>query len=319
MKNQGFSLRLNDEIVLSIFAKDKKSKEIINFFADATQLKPDDQKTAQSKKRIFVLSNENELLSSKKDNASIINIDSNDSYLKLEPETIYRFPPREPDKNSSDHPDPGKMTRDEWRWRQLTRLSSVVGGYTLLNGGFLIHSGLAGFNFKNSNKGVILSGASGSGKTSASRLLKSPWFSLSDDLTIITKNSDNSYSAHPLPTWSSFFGKKLSVSIKKWNIEKSIPISTIVFFDRGDNSKIKRTGPARSLCLLTELAKQANEFLINGLDKKTILNFNKNMFLNIYEFIKSIPGYTLNLDLNKKFWEEMETIPKINPDFPVKK
>lgn len=307
MNNQHYLIKLNDSTKLSITAVDSISEEIVDFFAKATNLK-----AVNSSPENFIgtitVGSKGLKTSLAIEISGIPAGKSLNTTLLLEPKELYRFPLREPDNSTSAHRDQDLMTEDEWKWRQLSRLSSMVGRYALLNGGFLYHGGLADFR----GKGVLLAGASGSGKTSASILLKDPWTSLSDDLTIVVKDDKGKYFAHPLPTWSVFFGKELSVKKNFWELENKIPVSVAVFFDRGPDNRIKKAGKAHSLCLLTELAKQSNRFLLQKMDLQVVSEFNKKFFLNINEFIRKIPGFTLELDLKKEFWEEMEKIPGLN-------
>lgn len=67
-------------------------------------------------------------------------------------------------------------------------------------GGLLLHGALA----ECKRQGVILAGPGTVGKTTASRRLRLPWHSLSDDATLVVRDRAGRFGAHPWPTWSRF-------------------------------------------------------------------------------------------------------------------
>ena len=99
---------------------------------------------------------------------------------------------------------------------QLMEIGLVISSCAEARGGLLIHGALA----KKNNQGIILAGPSDAGKTTASLRLPSSWTSLSDDCTLIVRDDNGQYHAHPWPTWSSFLlngnqGAKLGCTIKR--------------------------------------------------------------------------------------------------------
>jgi SynChlorMet cassette protein ScmC len=86
------------------------------------------------------------------------------------------------------------------RFIHLVQLSLILAREAQTCGGVLLHGALAEWN----GLGVILAAPGGMGKTTASNRLPAPWRSLSDDLTLIVRDSQKNYWAHPWPTWSRF-------------------------------------------------------------------------------------------------------------------
>ncbi len=83
---------------------------------------------------------------------------------------------------------------------QLMQLSLVIAREAQACGGVLIHGALAELD----GMGVILAAPGGTGKTTASNRLLAPWRSLCDDTTLVVRDAQGNYWAHPWPTWSCF-------------------------------------------------------------------------------------------------------------------
>jgi len=231
-------------------------------------------------------------------------------FFKLDPEETPRIFMRDgtPARNSDGSIN--YLSEEEWMWRHLSRLSALIGGCFFDKGGFLIHSGLVKFQPAGSEKkrGVLLAGASGSGKSTASGMFLPPWYSLSDDLTLIVKNKNGSYYAHPFPTWSRVLWKEDKVRFKSVDFSNPVELGTVIFIDRGPEAKLEPAGKGEALCLLTELVKQANEHFVLQMDRKNIVEFNKKYFLNLNSFVRNVNSYSYNLKIDNTFWKEVEKI-----------
>ena len=112
------------------------------------------------------------------------------------------------------------------RFVHLVQLSLILARQAQTCGGILLHGALADWN----GLGVILAAPGGTGKTTASNRLPAPWKSLSDDLTLIVRDSQKNYWAHPWPTWSRFLW---GGSGGEWNVQKAVPLGGIFFLTFG--------------------------------------------------------------------------------------
>ena len=173
-------------------------------------------------------------------------------------------------------------------------------------GGVLIHGGLA----EKDGVGIILAGPGDIGKTTASRRLKFPWKSLSDDCTLIVKDKKGTYRAHPWPTWSDFmFGGQGG----SWDVQKSIPLKAVYLLSRNDKDYVEPIGEGQAACMLNESADQAWLALANDFeDDEQRKAMNIQRFNNICEMVKKVPVHLLHISRNGSFWEKIEKSLELN-------
>lgn len=106
---------------------------------------------------------------------------------------------------------------------QMMRIASTVAPETLARGGLLLHSALAEYR----GSGFVMAGPGTMGKSTASGRLPSPWHSLCDDMTLVVRDGNGRYHAHPWPTWSRFFFSGVGGS---WAVERSVPLGQSSFW-----------------------------------------------------------------------------------------
>jgi SynChlorMet cassette protein ScmC len=168
-------------------------------------------------------------------------------------------------------------------------------------GGVLLHGALAEWN----GFGIILIGAGGTGKTTASRRLPPPWKSLSDDLTFVVRDSQNTYWAHPWPTWSRFLQGDPDGT---WNVQKAVPLRSIFFLKQSDENRVTSVGNGLSTRLLLQSIQQASILMIRGLGPEKVRQIHLQWFDNICPISKSVPLHTLEISLTGPFWQEIEPV-----------
>ncbi len=100
---------------------------------------------------------------------------------------------------------------------QAMQISMTIVRDAQVRGGLLIHGALAAWQGSAEKAGGMVSGAimagPGSvGKTTASSRLSGPWRSLSDDMTLVVRDPQGHYWAHPWPTWGRFLENAAGVS-----------------------------------------------------------------------------------------------------------
>lgn len=184
---------------------------------------------------------------------------------------------------------------------QLMQLSLIFCNQVETQGGLLIHGGLAEKN----GVGIILAGPGEVGKTTASKRLPPPWTSLSDDSTLIVRDKNGLYHAHPWPTWSTFmFGGKGG----SWDVQHSVPLKAIFLLHQNEKDHIEPIGKGQAVCMLNETSEQIWWMLANGFDdqKRQLLNLQR--FNNICQLTKTIPGYILHISKNGSFWQEIDRV-----------
>ena len=184
---------------------------------------------------------------------------------------------------------------------QLVQLSLVIARQAQNFGGLLLHGALAERN----GWGVVLAGPGRVGKTTASRRLRSPWRSLSDDATLIVRDEKGAYWAHPWPTWSRFMSDGPNGT---WDVNHAVPLRGIFFLEQAQQDQIAPAAPGQSVCLLVELAEHTSWSMAHGYGKEAAQMLRLQRFENICSLANTVQCYHLHLSLDGAFWEEIERV-----------
>jgi hypothetical protein len=181
----------------------------------------------------------------------------------------------------------------------LTRLSLILARQSQAGGGVLLHGGLA----ERDGLGVILAAAGGTGKTTASNRLPAPWRSLCDDTTLVVRDTQGSYWAHPWPTWSRFLDGEPSGT---WDVQNAVPLKGLFFLARAAEDRAERLGLGHTVSMLVECAGQASMVMALGLDPEELRAHHLERFNNLCALARMTPAHRLHLSLTGAFWQEME-------------
>jgi hypothetical protein len=167
--------------------------------------------------------------------------------------------------------------------------------------GLLLHGALAELN----GAGVILAGASGAGKTTASSRLAPPWRSRSDDAVLIVKATDGRYWVHPWPTWSRL--SHTGLVDPTWDVQRALPLAAVCFLRQNEADAIAQMGAGRAAGLLVQSAEQAATLMpyTSVVDRraKRIQRLN-----NACALSRAVPSYQLELSLAGTFWRLLEDV-----------
>jgi len=187
---------------------------------------------------------------------------------------------------------------------QLMQLSSILARSAQTRGGVLLHGALA----EKDGIGVILAAPGGTGKTTASGRLPAPWRSLCDDATLVVRDAQGNYRAHPWPTWSRFLGEGSggTGSGGTWNVQRAVPLKGVYFLSRALEDHVDSVGPGHALSLLVECAKQASQLMGRGLGKEATRVLHLERFDNLCALARAVPTHVLHISLTGAFWEEIE-------------
>jgi SynChlorMet cassette protein ScmC len=181
----------------------------------------------------------------------------------------------------------------------MVRLSLVFAREAQARGGFFIHGALA----EKGGRGVILAAPGGTGKTTASKRLPAPWRSLCDDTTLVVRDPQGVYWAHPWPTWSSFQDDGPGGT---WNVQAAVPLKAIFVLVQADENRVERVGPGQAVSLLVECVRQASQFMPVGLFKEEIHALHLERFNNLCALARVIPVSVLHISRTGAFWQEIE-------------
>jgi hypothetical protein len=179
------------------------------------------------------------------------------------------------------------------------RLSLIFAREAQARGGVLIHGALA----EKDGGGVILTAPGGTGKTTASNRLPAPWRSLCDDTTLVVRDPQGSYWAHPWPTWSRFQNGGPGGT---WDVQNAVPLRAIFVLAQASENRVERVGPGHAVSLLVECVRQASQFMPLGLFKEEIHALHLERFNNLCALARVIPTHALHISLTGAFWREID-------------
>jgi hypothetical protein len=182
---------------------------------------------------------------------------------------------------------------------QLMQLSLVIARDVQARGGVLIHGALA----ERDGIGVILAAPGGTGKTTASNRLLAPWRSLCDDATLVVRDPQGNYWAHPWPTWSRFLEGGPGGT---WDVQSAVPVKGIFFLAQAVEDRVERVGPGHAVSLLVECAEQTSQLMARGLSKEETRALHLERFNNLCALARVVPTHVLHISLTGAFWQEIE-------------
>jgi hypothetical protein len=190
---------------------------------------------------------------------------------------------------------------DRWGNLQinLLRLSLTFLHAAHARGGTLIHGALA----KRDGMGVILAAPGGTGKTTASNRLPAPWRSLCDDATLVVRDPQGNYWAHPWPTWSRFLDGGQGGT---WDVQNAVPVKGIFFLARAAKDRVERLGEGHAVSLLVEGVRHVSMFMSSDRFKEEKRALHLEGFNNLCALARAVPTYVLHISLTGAFWQEIE-------------
>jgi len=155
------------------------------------------------------------------------------------------------------------------------RLSLIFAREAQARGGVLIHGALA----ERDGLGVILTAPGGTGKTTASNRLPAPWRSRCDDTTLVVRDLQGNYWAHPWPTWSRLLEEGPGGCT--WDVQSAVPVKAIFFLAQAVEDRVERIGPGHAVSLLLECVGQASTLMASGLREKELRALHMERFDNL--------------------------------------
>lgn len=190
---------------------------------------------------------------------------------------------------------------EQRRTLQLIRILLAVSTEVQGRGGVLLHGALA----ERDGNGVVLAGPGGVGKTTLSGRLAPPWNSLSDDATLVVRDPEGAYWAHPWPTWSQFVTDGPGGS---WDVQRAVRLRGIFFLNRAEQDHAEVVGSGHAVALLIESAEQAWWGMTPHMSAEEKRASRLQRLDNICALARAVPTYILRFIATGAFWREIERV-----------
>jgi len=168
-------------------------------------------------------------------------------------------------------------------------------------GGFPLHAALVEWN----RAGVLLAASADTGKSTCCSRIPNSWQALCDDETLVVKDNQQQYFAHPFPTWSDYLRQR---SERTFNVQKNLTPSAIFFLEQAENDEVSPMHKGEAAILINQSVMQVIYRFWNNLDNEELRDRRKKVFENACEFAQSIQAFRLRISLEGKFWEKIEAV-----------
>jgi len=184
------------------------------------------------------------------------------------------------------------------RYAKMMFLLVPVFDYIISAGGLPIHGAL----IKKDCNGFILAGKSTSGKSTCCSRLNLPWEVLCDDLSLIVKDGEGFYPAHPLPTWSRVREKQ---SVSSWNTADYVPLKKLFFLEKSVKDEVLPLNIREGAMKIFYLSLQV--YTVEGMKKEEMIRKKRILFETAWELAVKIPCYRLRVSMNGDFWNRLDS------------
>jgi SynChlorMet cassette protein ScmC len=171
----------------------------------------------------------------------------------------------------------------------------------LSSGGLPFHAALV----EREGMGILLAASGNTGKSTCCRRLPLPWHARCDDETLVVRDDQKRYLAHPLPTWSDYLWRG---SEQTWSVERHVSLSAIFFLEQAEIDEVLTTGQGEAAVFMTQSAMQVYQRNWHNLDQEEVRVQKKKLLDNASEFARAVPAFRLRVSLKGRFWEEMERV-----------
>ena len=172
---------------------------------------------------------------------------------------------------------------------------------SIRRGGLPFHAALV----EKKGAGVLLAAPGDTGKSTCCRRLPDDWKPLCDDETLVVLDNEKRFRGHPFPTWSDYLARD---SAKTWDIQHSVPLCGIFFFEQSDTDEATALGQGEAAAFVNRSAAQVCEKYSRRGNREFQRNFRKQIFNNAYALPKDVPAFKLRISLNGRFWEKIEQV-----------
>jgi len=187
------------------------------------------------------------------------------------------------------------------RIAQMIQVATTIAREALARGGLLLHAALTEYR----GSGFVMAGPGTVGKSTASGRLPLPWHSLCDDTTLVVRDNNGQFWAHPWPTWSRFWANGPGGS---WTVEQPVPLRAVFFLGQAPADELEPVYPTQAAALALESAVD----LVREASGMTDVAAARTLFSEGVSAAKAlaqaVPAYSLKLSLTGRFWEDIERV-----------
>ena len=193
----------------------------------------------------------------------------------------------------------------------MERIASFIAREALVRDGLLLHAALAEYH----GGGFVMAGPSGAGKSTASGRLPLPWHSLCDDVTLVVRDYEGRFWAHPWPTWNRFLWGGPGGS---WPVEHAVPLRAVFFLRQSPSDGLEPVNSTQAAALLLDSAiNLAQTVVLNGPTHSSSIPVGVRAARSL---ASGVTAYSLKLSLDGRFWEEVaRVLPAGTEEAPVNK
>ena len=184
---------------------------------------------------------------------------------------------------------------------RLMALSLKLAHPTIPRGGALIHGALAARD----GTGVLLTGVSGVGKSTASERLAPPWCSLCDDTALVVRDSAGAYWAHPWPTWSRLFEGHDTDS---WDVGRAVRLAVVFRLSRNPHRRPAPLPVPEAASWLLDRVYDCSWDIFRERPSGEARALQVQLFHNACDLAAATPVYPLQVTLRGTFWKTMEQV-----------
>ncbi len=187
-------------------------------------------------------------------------------------------------------------------YANINRLLRAMVMRNELQGGFLIHGIM--LQHKQEDRAIIYAGDSGVGKTTAAQKMPSDqWQRCSDDVTLVVRDNQGLYYAHPWSGSKSYMQPEL-----RYGAEKGVLLMGVFFLKQHSEVQIETAKKIESIAVLQRLVNEHAALPDPSIDPKRVGEMRKNRLVNLVSFSRSVPIYNLYLNKTDPFWRDIEAL-----------
>lgn len=160
----------------------------------------------------------------------------------------------------------------------------------------LIHGALV----TDGERGFVLAGPSGAGKTTAAARVPLPWRAPADDL-VAAVPSEPGYSLYPVPTWSRIATDP--GAFRAPPLDDPSPLSGILFLEQSESDLFQPVSKNEAIQRLLADSYQVFQLNLDEFTEESRFRCRKEVLLHVARVVDRVPCGILSMTRNGQFWD----------------